>query len=77
MDELLTHDESAAPPVQESAPQEDGQTPVQEPEFSPDQWTLNYKGQTIVPKDRQHLINLAQKGHSFEQQTLQKIIPKL
>lgn len=37
------------------------------PEWDGNQWALNFKGQTVIPKDRDHLVNLAQKGYSFEQ----------
>lgn len=54
---------------------QEGQNDIQAPaanqgapqNWNPQEWTLNYKGQQIVPKDRQHLINLAQKGHGYEQ----------
>lgn len=35
--------------------------------FDPNTWALNYKGQTVYPTDRNHLINLAQQGWSYSQ----------
>jgi len=46
-----------------------GQQPnpeVQAPEFDAQQWGYKFKGKDYFPTDRNHLINLAQKGHSFE-----------
>lgn len=37
------------------------------PQFDPQQWSLNFRGQNVLPKDRDHLVNLAQKGWSYEQ----------
>lgn len=31
------------------------------------EYTLNYKGQPVIPKDKQHLINLAQQGYGYSQ----------
>ena len=50
----------------EGQPQGTETTP-EAPEFMPDQWKLNYKGQPVMPKDREHLVNLAQKGYGYEQ----------
>jgi len=36
-------------------------------DFDSQSWALNYKGQTVIPTDRQHLLNLAQKGYGAEQ----------
>jgi hypothetical protein len=44
--------------------QEQGST---EQQFNPIEWQLNFKGQQITPKDRQHLINLAQQGYGYSQ----------
>jgi hypothetical protein len=63
--EILTHD-AAAPEVPAAEAPASTEQPAQ-PEFDPNQWALNFKGQPVIPRDRQHLINLAQKGHSFEQ----------
>lgn len=38
----------------------------QEPEFDVQQWGLKYKGQDVYPTDRNHLVNLAQKGWGYE-----------
>ena len=38
----------------------------QQPTWNGQEWALNFKGQQIIPKDRQHLVNLAQKGYSYE-----------
>ena len=61
--------EKAPAPVEgqttEGQPAQAEGTPAQ-PDFDPNHWQLNVKGQQIVPKDRQHLIDLAQKGSSFE-----------
>ncbi len=62
-EEILSHDAAAVEPA--AAPTE--AAPTEEIPFDPQQFMLNYKGQPIPPRDRQHLINLAQKGHSFEQ----------
>jgi hypothetical protein len=48
--------------VQPQAPQ-----PVQQQQWNPDEYSLNYRGQVIKPRDRQHLINLAQQGLSYSQ----------
>ena len=34
-----------------------------EPDFDPTQWGYNYKGQTIYPKDRNHMKTLMQQAH--------------
>lgn len=36
-------------------------------DFDPTAWQLNVKGETITPKDRDHLKNLAQMGLSYSQ----------
>jgi hypothetical protein len=36
-------------------------------DFNPQQWTLKFRGKDITPKDRQHLVNLAQQGYSYSQ----------
>jgi len=53
---------------EEETPQ--GQVPGQKPvngNFNPDEWQLKYRDQTIKPKDRDHLVNLAQQGFSYSQ----------
>lgn len=45
----------------------DTNTEIVADNFKPEEWQLNYRGQTISPKDKQELINLAQKGYSFSQ----------
>lgn len=44
-----------------------GEVVSEVPQFNPQEWALNYKGQQVMPKDRDHLVNLAQKGWSYEQ----------
>jgi hypothetical protein len=44
-----------------------GQEQSQVPQFDPQQWGYKYKGQMIFPKDRNHLITLAQQGHMAAQ----------
>lgn len=44
-----------------------GEVVPEVPQFNPQEWALNYKGQQVMPKDRDHLVNLAQKGWSYEQ----------
>jgi hypothetical protein len=36
-------------------------------DFVPDKWQLKYRDKVVVPKDRDHLINLAQQGFSYSQ----------
>lgn len=43
------------------------QVPNSQDTFDPKTWALNYRGQQIIPKDRDHLINLAQQGYSYSQ----------
>jgi len=64
--ELLKDDDVSQSP--EAAPPS-VETPTQEPPAS--EWAANdygykYKGNVFYPKDRDHLIALAQKGHAFE-----------
>lgn len=47
-------------------PQGDSQQVAQN-QFDPKAFEMNYKGQLIYPNDKQHLINLAQQGHSYSQ----------
>lgn len=48
------------------APAAEPQAPVGS-DFDPAQWTLNYRGKTFVPKDKDHLVNLAQQGFSYSE----------
>lgn len=43
------------------------QQPV-DPKWDQKAWELTYRGQKVYPKDRQHLINLAQQGWSYSQE---------
>jgi len=47
--------------------QPEGQTqePAPQSDWDGSQWQLKYRDQTIVPKDREHLIALAQQGYSY------------
>jgi hypothetical protein len=48
-----------------------GQQPTQpapQGQFNGSEWGLKYRGQPYVPKDRQELVNLAQKGFSYTQE---------
>lgn len=50
------------------AGEESGQSQTtQQDNFDPKTWSMTYKGQTVMPKDRQHLINLAQQGWGYSQ----------
>jgi hypothetical protein len=40
---------------------------TQDPNFNPSQWQLKFRDRVITPKDRQHLVNLAQQGYSYSQ----------
>ncbi len=44
-----------------------GEGIAQAPMFNPQEWGYKYKGQVIYPKDRNHLITLAQQGHMAAQ----------
>lgn len=50
---------------------EDGGQPTGAPQqgqkFDPTGWALNFKGQQVYPRDRQHLVDLAQQGWSYSQ----------
>ena len=41
--------------------------PSADDDFNPESWTLRFRGREIQPKDRQHLINLAQQGYLYNQ----------
>jgi hypothetical protein len=45
---------------------QEGQQQDTSQNWNPQEWALQFKGQQIYPKDRQHLVNLAQKGYSYE-----------
>lgn len=36
-------------------------------DFDSNKWTLKFRGRDVIPKDRQHLINLAQQGYLYSQ----------
>jgi len=38
-----------------------------DPNWNPQEWQLKFRDQVVVPKDRNHLINLAQQGFSYSQ----------
>jgi len=61
--------EGMLPQAPEEAAQPTPEAPVQAnaPEFNAQEWTLNYKGQPIIPKDPAHLKNLAQQGYDYSQ----------
>lgn len=44
-----------------------GQGVPQQTDFNPQGWALKYRGTTVYPKDRDHLVNLAQQGWSYSQ----------
>lgn len=48
--------------------QQGSQGQNQIPDFDPKSWELDYKGQKIYPKDRNHLITLARQGFGASQQ---------
>ena len=68
---LATSEESqtAAPDVTQSqGEQSPGQQVVQPANtFNPKAFEYKYKGQAYAPKDRNHLVSLMSKGHSYEQ----------
>lgn len=43
------------------------QTVGGDPNWKANDWQLKYRDQTIVPKDKNHLISLAQQGYSYSQ----------
>lgn len=53
--------------IEDSSGQSGQANPQQASDFNPQTWALNYRGQTVFPKDRDHLVNLAQKGWSYSQ----------
>lgn len=48
-------------------PIDSGSGEVTQSDFDPNQWGYKYRGQLIYPKDRNHLITLAQQGHMATQ----------
>lgn len=64
--ETQTPEASVPQPQPEGVPGTEGAAPSA-PSFNPNEWALNYKGQQVTPKDRQHLINLAQQGYGYSQ----------
>ena len=59
-----------APPQQSPEPQAPTQTqqqPGTSSNWNGQEWSLKYRDQQIIPKDRQHLISLAQQGLSYSQ----------
>lgn len=60
----LIEGQGTQPPVETQPVQ--GGTPAPA-DFDGNNWQLNFKGQTIIPKDREHLINLAQQGYGYSQ----------
>lgn len=69
-DKYFTEEVAPEAQVAPEAPQvEEPVAPVQEPpvsDWTPDQFAYKYKGNVYYPKDKDHLIALAQKGHAFE-----------
>jgi len=64
---------SEVPDSSESSTEE---TAAEEPQpgdadFDPQAWQLKFRDQTIVPKDRKHLVDLAQQGFSYSQRMQQ------
>ena len=60
------HDD--APQVEGQQNSDAGQQQVGgDPNWNPSEWQLKFRDQTIVPKDRAHLVNLAQQGFSYSQ----------
>lgn len=55
-----TQDQGGSDTAGQQQPQQTSQN------WNPQEWALNFKGQTILPKDRTHLVNLAQKGYGYE-----------
>jgi len=45
--------------------QQQSQQQQTDPNWDPKAYAMTYRGQTVYPKDRQHLINLAQQGWSY------------
>jgi hypothetical protein len=52
---------------QENSQQGQQQQVGGDPNWNPKEWQLKFRDQTIVPKDKAHLVNLAQQGYSYSQ----------
>jgi hypothetical protein len=62
------HDEATPVEGQQNTELADQKQPVGgDPNWNPSEWQLKFRDQTIVPKDRAHLVNLAQQGFSYSQ----------
>jgi hypothetical protein len=64
--------DTATDSAQTTETQEPSPAPAAEPQpagsdFDPSQWKLNYRGKEFVPRDRDHIINLAQQGFSYSE----------
>lgn len=55
---LASQDQPAQPPVQGQA---------QSSNWNPTEWQLDYRGQKVTPRDKDHLRQLAQQGYSYSQ----------
>ena len=70
---ILGTDDSDVPALGDHGLEDDvaGQQPVPEAgapdtgDFDPKSWEMTYQGNKVIPKDRQHLINLAQQGYGY------------
>jgi hypothetical protein len=62
-------DDSAADSQQSTAnqPQDSQQQAAQQPVWDGSQWTLKYRDKDVIPKSREELINLAQRGFGYSQ----------
>jgi hypothetical protein len=61
-------DQPAVEGSQEQVSQDQGQQQPQpaQPQWNGQEYALNFRGRQIVPRDRNHLINLAQQGYAYE-----------
>lgn len=59
-------------PQQEATPTDGQPVPAEgqqpQPQWNGEEWSLKYKGRPYVPKSRDELVSLAQKGFSYAQQ---------
>jgi hypothetical protein len=57
------------PGQQDNVPDQQGQpAPAQSQQsWNPNEYALNFHGRTILPRDKEHLVNLAQQGYSYSQ----------
>ena len=60
---LETSDDGSQEQEQQAGTEEQAATAQEE--FDRNKWEMKHRGQTVYPKDRQHLINLAQQGYSY------------